>query len=65
MITNDFWYKAVDANVELSYGDIILNCPVVRWTSKPVEVSNQTEIETLRQIQRNSKSNARHFQLHP
>ena len=50
MITNDLWYEAVDANVELSQGDIILNCPVVRWASKPVEVSNQTEIETLRSL---------------
>lgn len=50
MITNDLWYEAVDANVELTQGDIILNCPVVRWASKPVEVSNKTEIETLRSL---------------
>ena len=50
MITNDLWYEAVDANVELTQGDIILNCPVVRWASKSVEVSNQTEIETLRSL---------------
>ena len=50
MITNDLWYEAVDANVELSQGDIILNCPVVRWASKPDEVSKQTEIETLRSL---------------
>jgi hypothetical protein len=50
MITNDLWYEAVDANVELTQGDIILNCPVVRWASKPVEVSNKTDVKTLQSL---------------
>ncbi len=48
MMTNDSWYEAVDANIRLTQGDIINNCPVVRWTSNPVELKACNEIETLK-----------------
>lgn len=43
-MTNDFeyevdpWYEAVGANARLTQGDIILNCPVIRWASRAVEL---------------------------
>lgn len=50
MMTNDFeseelapWYEAVDANVRLTQGDIILDCPVLRWSSKAVELRTSQE----------------------
>lgn len=48
MMTNDSWYEAVDANIKLTQGDIIFNCPVVRWASEPIELKNNQEIETLK-----------------
>lgn len=48
MIANEFWYKAVDASVELTQGDIILNCPVVRWAAESIELNTGNEVETLK-----------------
>lgn len=48
MMTNDPWYEAVDASIRLTQGEIILNCPVVRWASKPIELKADHEVETLK-----------------
>ncbi|GAX36287.1 hypothetical protein NIES3585_23130 [Nodularia sp. NIES-3585] len=45
---NDLWYEAVNASTKLTQGDIILDCPVVRWASTPVELKAGHEVETLR-----------------
>ncbi|MEA5418859.1 hypothetical protein VB712_06435 [Spirulina sp. CCNP1310] len=39
----DHWYEAVDADVCLTQGDIILDCPILRWASKVVEIKNSQE----------------------
>jgi hypothetical protein len=44
---NEPWYEAVDADTRLTQGDIIVNCPVVGWASKPIELVNDRESETL------------------
>lgn len=48
MMTNNPWYEAVDTNAGLTQGDIILDCPVVRWISKPIEIEVGQEVETLK-----------------
>lgn len=50
MMTNKLWYEAVEASVELTQGDIILNCPVVRWASKPIEPAINPEVEILKSL---------------
>lgn len=47
-MTNDLWYEVVNASIELSQGDIILDCPVVRWASKPIEPGTIKDIEILK-----------------
>lgn len=47
-MTNDLWYEAVNASIELTQGDIILDCPVVRWASKPIEPGMGREFESLK-----------------
>lgn len=50
MMTNKLWYEAVEASVELTQGDIILNCPVVHWASKPIEPAINPEVEKLKSL---------------
>lgn len=50
MITNDLWYEGVGASVELTQGDMILDCPVVRWSSKPIEAGINLEVEVLKSL---------------
>lgn len=47
-MTNDLWYEVVNANIELTQGDIILGCPVVRWASKSIEPSTVDSFEILK-----------------
>ena len=47
-MTNDAWYEVADANTKLTQGDIILNCPVVRWSPNPLELKTEKEIEYLK-----------------
>ena len=47
MMTND-WYEVIDASTELTQGDIILDCPVVRWASKPIEAETVKDFEILK-----------------
>lgn len=48
MMKNNLWYEAVSASTKLTQGDIILDCPVIRWASKPVELKDGHEIQTLK-----------------
>lgn len=47
-MTNDLWYEVVSASIELTQGDIILDCPVVRWASKPIEPRTVKDFEILK-----------------
>lgn len=54
-MTNDFenkthgsWYEIVSASTRLSQGDIILNCPILRWTPKPIELEFTQETQLLK-----------------
>ena len=47
-MTNDLWYEVVNANIELTQGDIILDCPVVRWASKSIEPGAVDSFEILK-----------------
>jgi hypothetical protein len=44
---NYSWYESVNADTRLSQGDIILDCPIVQWAAKPVELNLDQECETL------------------
>ncbi len=46
MMTNEQWYEVVNSDIELTQGDIILDCPVIRWNSKPIklELGQETDI---------------------
>jgi hypothetical protein len=48
MMKNNLWYEAVSASTKLTQGDIILDCPVIRWASKPVELKAGHETQTLK-----------------
>lgn len=45
---NNLWYEVVNANIELTQGDIILDCPVVRWGSKSIEADTVDSFEVLK-----------------
>ena len=47
-MTNDLWYEVVNANIELTQGDIIFDCPVVRWASKSIEPGAVDSFEILK-----------------
>lgn len=47
-MTNDLWYEVVNADIELTQGDIILDCPVVRWASKSIEPGAVDSFEILK-----------------
>jgi hypothetical protein len=47
---NDLWYGAVGPGERLTQGDIIFGCPLVTWSSNPVQVTgNGSELEALKQ----------------
>lgn len=48
MMMNDLWYEVVNTNIELIQGDIILDCPVVRWASKSIEPVAVERLEILK-----------------
>jgi len=50
MMTNEPWYEAVNVNTGLTQGDIIFNCPVIRWASKPIEPETDPEVEVLKSL---------------
>jgi len=49
MMMNESWYQEVSANERLTQGDIILDCPLVQWVSKPVDLKNDYK-ETLKSL---------------
>jgi len=46
----ELWYKAVDARTPLTQGDLILNCPIVRWRAG-VQFTEGAESEQLKGAQ--------------
>lgn len=47
-MTSDSWYKVVGAEARLTQGDIILNCPIIRWSSESIELNFEQENEVLK-----------------
>lgn len=50
MMTNKLWYEVADAGVDLTQGDIILNCPIVRWASTDFNAETQSDIQSLKSL---------------
>jgi hypothetical protein len=50
MMTNELWYEVADAGVDLTQGDIILNCPIVRWSSADFNAETQSDIQSLKSL---------------
>lgn len=48
MIANDLWYEVINSDIRLTQGDIILDCPVVRWASTPIEAGTINDPESLK-----------------
>jgi hypothetical protein len=42
------WYESVSSNTPLTQGDIIQDCPLIAWDSKPIEVSRSAQDEALK-----------------
>jgi hypothetical protein len=46
----DIWYERVGAAERLTQGDIIFDCPLVSWSSTPIQVASLgSEVEALKQ----------------
>lgn len=45
--TPDLWYDAVAPDIPLTQGDIILDCPIIRWANSPVERFENETLESL------------------
>jgi hypothetical protein len=50
------WYESVSADTSLTQGDIILDCPIVEWAAKPVELTLEREAETLESLMEVAKA---------
>jgi hypothetical protein len=50
MMTNELWYEVADAGVDLTQGDIILNCPIVRWSSADFNAETQSDVKSLKSL---------------
>lgn len=57
MMTNNFesedidpWYEVVDASAHLTQGDIIFDCPIIRWASKTVELGANRDLSILESL---------------
>lgn len=55
MMTNDFerenaWYERVNASADLTQGDIISDCPILRWAPKPVALTVGQEAQILESL---------------
>jgi hypothetical protein len=47
---SDSWYEDVSPTERLTRGDIIFDCPLVTWSSAPIQVTaSDSEVEALRQ----------------
>ncbi len=47
---SDPWYGAVGPGERLTQGDILFDCPLVSWTSDPIQVTGSgSEVESLKQ----------------
>ena len=47
---SDLWYGAVSPGERLTRGDIIFDCPLVSWSSAPIQVTGSgSELEALKQ----------------
>jgi hypothetical protein len=49
MTTNEPWYQVAGAGDKLTQGDLIFNCPLLSWSAAPLQMSDATEIEALKQ----------------
>ena len=45
----DIWYSTVEAGIKLTQGDLILDCPLIRWKAEPPQVNGSHETEILKQ----------------
>jgi len=47
---SDIWYERVGPGEGLTQGDIVFDCPLVSWSSTPIQVTElDSEIEALKQ----------------
>ena len=47
---SDVWYETVGPGERLTQGDIIFDCPLVSWSSMPIQVAGSgSEVEALKQ----------------
>jgi hypothetical protein len=42
------WYETVDANVPITQGDLIFDCPLIHWQSKDIELQGDHSSEALK-----------------
>ncbi len=45
---SDSWYSHVEAEIPLTQGDLISDCPVIAWTAGPLNLSGSEEGEVLK-----------------
>jgi hypothetical protein len=45
---SDSWYSHVDAEIPLTQGDLIIDCPVIAWAPGPLNLSGSQESEVLK-----------------
>jgi hypothetical protein len=45
---SDSWYSHVEAEIPLTQGDLISDCPVIAWTAGPLNISGSEEGEVLK-----------------
>src|SRR4051794_22617118 len=47
---SDLWYETVGPGERLTQGDIIFDCPLVSWSSSPIQVTGSgSEVDALKQ----------------
>lgn len=41
------WYEVVDASASITQGDLIFDCPLIRWDAGPLSLQTETDFEVL------------------
>jgi hypothetical protein len=45
---NENWYEVVEGSIPLTQGDLVIDCPLIGWTDKPLELVGSGETEILK-----------------
>ena len=49
-MTSENWYKQVSAHAPLTQGDLVQDCPIIKWKLEPVQYQGLDEREIIKEL---------------